>query len=68
MQMRAGAELLEGVGRGGFVLVVLVMSPVNHAPFFRLPGCCCCFVSKCCVAGMNGDDVTLSCGCRFHSC
>lgn len=50
-----------------FVLVILVMSAVNHAAFFRFLGCC-CFVSECCVAGMNGGDVTLSCGCRFHSC
>lgn len=42
------------------------MSAVNHAAFFRFLGCC-CFVSECCVAGMNGGDVTLSCGCRFHS-
>ena len=47
--------------------MILVMSAVNHAAFFRLLGCC-CFVLECCVAGMNGGDVTLSCGCRFHSC
>lgn len=33
------AELFEGAGRRGFVLVILVMSAVNHtAFFFPVPG------------------------------